>query len=212
MARTLNELFLKSVNHYLDKTAITEDTGQSRRSITYKDVWDASQTVSKTLASICDSGRQRSQFIAVCLDQCLVFPAVILGYLDSFLLSVENTHAQTCYLYKLLSCCRILNQGFGFAYVDPLWSPNKQNDYLETLGTSYLIHSNHKPRISGGDQQFYIDLHDFRIFVSQYQSAKTVRECSHPMAYAMLTSGSTGQPKIVRVPHDSIVPNIIDIV
>ena len=71
---------MTSVDKHSDKTAVIEDTGYSRCSLTYEDLWRASQIVSKTLADVCDSVVSRSQFIAVCLDQCLMFPAVILGY------------------------------------------------------------------------------------------------------------------------------------
>lgn len=42
-----------------------------------------------------------------------------------------------------------------------------------------------------------------------------VRRRSQPhlwpfLAYVITTSGTTGQPKIVRVPHSCIVPNIVD--
>ncbi|XP_064636646.1 beta-alanine-activating enzyme-like [Lineus longissimus] len=35
-------------------------------------------------------------------------------------------------------------------------------------------------------------------------------ECDIPLAYAITTSGTTGVPKIVRVPHKCIIPNLLD--
>ena len=34
---------------------------------------------------------------------------------------------------------------------------------------------------------------------------------SEELAYVMTTSGTTGLPKIVRVPHCCIIPNIVDL-
>lgn len=47
------------------------------------------------------------------------------------------------------------------------------------------------------------------ILVILFQGDATLQETIQPpFLYAVLTSGSTGEPKIVKVPESSILPNI----
>ena len=61
----------------------------------------------------------------------------------------------------------------------------------------------------------YDDLFIYSI-TPYYGEAVSLREkiqdnIQDELAYVMTTSGTTGVPKIVRVPHRCIVPNIIDL-
>ncbi|XP_034246530.1 beta-alanine-activating enzyme [Thrips palmi] len=182
---TLDELFSKSLHLHQDRIAVIENNGLTKCSLTYKELWDASCIVSEAIANFLKSSSQRpSQFVAVCMDQCLIYPAVLLG---------------------------ILNQGFGFACCDPSWTSEKQIQYLGKLGTSLLVHKSEERFSSSGNQQCRVQVRDTFMYFERLNSGNDSRKCPHQMAYAVLTSGSTGQPKIVRVPHSSIVPNIMDI-
>ncbi|KAK3930866.1 Beta-alanine-activating enzyme [Frankliniella fusca] len=179
---TLHGLFLKSLPAHQDKLAVLEDSGSSRCDMTYKDLWDTSCIVSDMLGQFCKS---RVQFIGVCMEQCLIYPAVIMG---------------------------ILNQGFGFACVDPSWSSEKQIDYLRKLGVPLLIHDGGDRTYKSSNQQCRVIVKNRSLYFDKLKSDGNFTKCLHPMAYAVLTSGSTGQPKIVRVPHSSVVPNIISLI
>nr|XP_054755985.1 beta-alanine-activating enzyme-like isoform X2 [Lytechinus pictus] len=49
------------------------------------------------------------------------------------------------------------------------------------------------------------------VLVRLVSTKYNTEDSSSPLAYALHTSGTTGRPKIVRVPHSCIVPNVLDL-
>ena len=47
--------------------------------------------------------------------------------------------------------------------------------------------------------------------INVHQSQRLICASDVDLAYVMSTSGSTGEPKLVKVPHECIVPNIVDL-
>lgn len=183
---TLDGLFLRSLGEHPDKVAVIEDSGSSTRcDMTYKDLWDTSCIVSETLDQFSKNHPLRTQFIGVCMEQCLIYPAVIIG---------------------------ILSRGFGFACIDPSWPSDKQIDYLRKLRTPLLMHTSEDRRCDSSEKQCRIRIKNTSLYFEKLKIDGNCSNCLHPMAYAVLTSGSTGQPKIVRVPHASVVSNIVSLI
>lgn len=56
---------------------------------------------------------------------------------------------------------------------------------------------------------FKVFENDFSVWkhTSQYENHSN----EYKFAFAMMSSGSTGDPKIIKVLHESVVPNIIDL-
>lgn len=103
----------------------------------------------------------------------------------------------------------ILRQGSGFAYVDPTWTLEKQTNMLKKLGVIVLIHNAESlPKRTCSEKQHSLEILGTFLHFEKLNFPQLLRKCPHSMAYAVLTSGSTGDAKIVRVPHSSIVPNI----
>lgn len=79
--KTLGELFNNSLQLHQDKIAVIENNGLVKYNLTYKELWDASSIISQAIANFSKSGSQSPfQFVAICIDQCLIYPAVLLGY------------------------------------------------------------------------------------------------------------------------------------
>ncbi|KAJ1530778.1 hypothetical protein ONE63_005631 [Megalurothrips usitatus] len=180
---TLNALLLGVREDFADAAAVVEHTELGRRVMTYQELWDTSRIISEALSQLCSQNDQGSQFIGVCLDPCFIFPAVILG---------------------------VFQNGFAFACVDPVWGKDRKFEYLRKLGAPLLIHGSNEWRPTSQEMRGRaLQVQDTTLYFEVLKSDGYFKECPHPMAYAVLTSGSTGNPKVVRVPYQSIVPNII---
>ncbi|XP_033631782.1 beta-alanine-activating enzyme-like isoform X2 [Asterias rubens] len=122
------------------------------------------------------------------------------------------------------SSAGILDKGSSFAPIDPR-APSDINEYfistldlswmllpedleetfLENHGKAFKAHSLGDPLGLKG-----VCFRLFKLLANQRPSESSLSESAH-LAYAMHTSGTTGKPKIVRVPHQCIVPNIQDL-
>ena len=81
----------------------------------------------------------------------------------------------------------------------------KTQTFLENHGKAFKAHSLGDPLGLKG-----VCFRLFKLLANQRPSESSLSESAH-LAYAMHTSGTTGKPKIVRVPHQCIVPNIQDL-
>lgn len=66
---------------------------------------------------------------------------------------------------------------------------------------------------SNRDIIYQFDIHGQSIYLTKLRNAqeKNINRKWYRFAYAIATSGSTGIPKIVKVPHSCILPNIMDL-
>ncbi|XP_076641004.1 aminoadipate-semialdehyde dehydrogenase [Halictus rubicundus] len=80
----------------------------------------------------------------------------------------------------------------------------------ETLRIRYLFCKD----ITGGDIVKQFAIHNKRIYLTKLEDIqkedKPYNRGGH-YAYAITTSGSTGEPKVVKVTHASIIPNVLDL-
>jgi len=66
---------------------------------------------------------------------------------------------------------------------------------------------------SNRDIVYQFDIHGQSIYLTKLRNVqeKNINRKWYRFAYAIATSGSTGIPKIVKVPHSCILPNIVDL-
>ncbi|XP_076276340.1 aminoadipate-semialdehyde dehydrogenase [Lasioglossum baleicum] len=102
----------------------------------------------------------------------------------------------------------ILTSGHSFVNI-----PSNATEFgklKETLRIRYLFCKD----ITGGDTVKQFAIHNERIYLIKFEDIqkedKPYNRGGH-YAYAITTSGSTGEPKVVKVTHASIIPNVLDL-
>jgi len=112
------------------------------------------------------------------------------------------------YLKSIFIFCRILNSGHAFFNVptDPLTC----KELFVSLDVKYTFE---KHVTSNRAIICQFDIHEQSIYLTKLIDVQEsiVNNRRYHFAYAIATSGSTGIPKVVRVPHSCILPNIVDL-
>ncbi|XP_011262897.2 beta-alanine-activating enzyme isoform X1 [Camponotus floridanus] len=102
----------------------------------------------------------------------------------------------------------ILDSGHAFLNIpeDPL-------TYKQMLTFLHINYIFTKYVTSNRDIIYQFDIHGQSIYLTKLRNVqeKNINRKWYHFAYAIATSGSTGIPKIVKVPHSCILPNIIDL-
>jgi long-subunit acyl-CoA synthetase (AMP-forming) len=114
----------------------------------------------------------------------------------------------------LLSVCRILRNGSAFTYLD-LENQDRNLSMVKDLNIRWIFSESHVQHHHWTFRK-EISVHGYTIAlwesdITSIQTSCIEAVCSPDewkMAYTVQTSGTTGYPKIVRVPHRCIVPNI----
>lgn len=75
---TLHEMVEKAMSLHHNRIAVRQDTGSASQDIVYEELWRVSGLISDRISSMDVLSPQA--FIGVCMDQCLLLPAVILGF------------------------------------------------------------------------------------------------------------------------------------
>lgn len=88
--------------------------------------------------------------------------------------------------------------------------PKTDNEATKNLSISYIF-SKQIPDNCVVIQDFTIHNESLIFSKSQLKTEKVVKKINNKFTYVVTTSGSTGQPVVVRVTHASIIPNIIDL-
>ncbi|CAK8684367.1 unnamed protein product [Clavelina lepadiformis] len=116
----------------------------------------------------------------------------------------------------------ILRSGFGFVPISPS-SPHTANlEFIERVGIEYIITSNDllckklnltlSGKISDGKSKDLFSHGSHKAVLCRINYAeKSFKSstCRTNIAYTLCTSGTTGTPKVVHVPHECILPNIL---
>ena len=108
----------------------------------------------------------------------------------------------------MIRFCRIISSGRGFINT----SPSTSRDLFSRLKVSHLFSP--QSEIPDAEILYRLNIHGesvqlFKLKPVQNENNSDFQKNS--FAYAISTSGTTGIPKIVKVPHESIVPNILDL-
>lgn len=165
--------------------ALTYYDGECCTTLLYGDLSDTLLQVSRVLGPIC------------CANSVVVFAIRELQYLVAPL---------------ILGALKIKA---SFLYLDPDFPVIRQNEIIKRSKASVII-TDYKNDMSGW--QFFtkitlLGMCELNIF----QESPSLKRVDFPLpeewniAYMIHTSGSTGAPKTVRVPHSCILPNILDL-
>lgn len=186
--RTLYDYFVAAATQYPSRTAVVYDDGSGRSAETYLELSRRSEELANFIAA---HGICRGTIACLCESSATVV-SVILGVLKS-------------------SC--------AFVFV----RPECPNGYLQSLvnesGPVYLLGEKflyNKCTSSGPDQWRVLGAlwEDAFILASHCDNPSEHLEKPSPllepqMAYIMFTSGTTGEPKVVRVPHQCALQNVL---
>ena len=195
----LDSMFEKSARSFPGNIAITFNSGTSKQHVTYQELDVQVSKLEEFLRSLCE----KREIIAVYSQQTVSLVACILGVLRH----------QSC-----------------FAPIDQNWPPEAICSFLSRLSVSLVLVDKEfiepfqkcvlqwKYSFSSHDckveliRSEVLDANGF-LLVRKLPSIdpEVVKNNPLGLAYVMQSSGTTGDPKAVRVPHSCIVPNIADL-
>ncbi|XP_035211583.1 beta-alanine-activating enzyme-like [Stegodyphus dumicola] len=166
--------------------------------LTSSELYESINEISTALTSI-----SASKSIVCCLFQSnLLLPSVILGILkvsSSFaFLDIRNPLLSLQNLQKYVPISTIFIEDIlleNFKNQLCFCWEKKSNEFLMKSKICILQSSNCNADSCSRSRMLY----------------KNFQKHSSQLAYIMQTSGTTGEPKIVQVPHHCIVPNILDL-
>ncbi|XP_011880286.1 PREDICTED: acyl-CoA synthetase family member 4 isoform X2 [Vollenhovia emeryi] len=162
---------------HLDKPAIEYHDLENVKTISYRELKAAKETVSSHLKFI-----ERPEFIGINFDiseSCV--PSLMLGILES-----------------------------GHAFFNVPADPLAYAEISASVNARYIFARAMTPNRETIRQ---VDIHGQSVYLTKLTDVRenfTNREWCR-FAYAIATSGSTGAPKTIKVPHPCILPNIADL-
>jgi acyl-coenzyme A synthetase/AMP-(fatty) acid ligase len=189
----LHGLFFRSAKNFPDNIAVTF-SGDAVESITYRDLNKKVENLSTCFSEIFS----KNEVIGIYSSDCLNLPALLLAVMDAS--AAFYPISTTLQPRKVLESINHLS--IRYVLVD--------NGLLQNImNLNDNDHDNTFIRIP----LEIIDrnsLHEVRFTVLKVttRNQPCVVNWSKDLAYAMQTSGTTGDPKAVFVPHSCIVPNI----
>ena len=199
-AETLDSMFENSSRSRPNNIAVAFNSGTTRKHATYEELDVQASKVADFLGTLCEE----QEVIAVYSKQSIGLVACILGVL------------------RHKSC---------FAPIDLNWPPDTICSFLSKLNVSLVLVDKEllesfqscllpwKHGSAGHEciRNEVLDANGFLLVrkllgVKQDSPRQDAAYTQSPsLAYVMQTSGTTGDPKAVRVPHRCIVPNITDL-
>jgi long-subunit acyl-CoA synthetase (AMP-forming) len=189
--KPLHELFHRSAKHFPENTAVTF-SGDVVESVTYRDLGKKVEN----LSTIFDKIFCRNEVIGIYSRDCLNLSAILLAVMDAS--AAFYPISTTAKPRKVLES--IKDRSLRYILVENGLLPNllKLDEYDNLLENT--------------DSRF---LHDVEFSILKVTNRNLCRNepcvvnwCKN-LAYVMQTSGTTGAPKAVFVPHSCIVPNIL---
>ena len=191
---TLHNLFKKCGLKFQRNVAVTFDDGEKQEHTTYEVLAGRAAEISSFLVALCEG----EQAVAVYSNQHSAFVACLLGVLQ-------------------LSC--------AFAPIGTDWPPMTAYRFIKSLSiTSILVDTELLGKFQemlsiwetalpkGNRFKFFrneVLIRNGFVLLKLAGKEVVVRTRSaFPLAYIMQTSGTTGEPKTVKVPHTCIVSNV----
>lgn len=195
---TLDSIFENSARSNFNNIAITFNSGSTKEELTYREVNVKACKVAEFLKTVCE----KHETVALYSKQSIGCVVSILGVLK--------------------------NKGC-FAPVDLQWLPETMCNFLSNLNVRLVLvakellesfqeclrrskHSLAKDYQFEVEENAALDMNGF-VLVRKLLDFKRAAVSAEPLdlAYVMQTSGTTGEPKAVKVPHRCIVPNVTDL-
>lgn len=192
--KSLKSLFNAGVARNPTHTAIVFDDGQWSSSLTYGQLLASSMAVTGELRC---NHKCRDEVIGILVKPSLLLPTVLLGILGVpaafYTLNVE------------------------------LSAPARIKSIFERLGIRIVVTDSQelvdglKAKMFGGWSLTvrHLNILDHELLIVTFDDVSRLKKedtlLGFDLAYAITTSGTTGIPKIVKVPHQCIVPNILHI-
>ncbi|XP_067663037.1 beta-alanine-activating enzyme-like [Haliotis asinina] len=182
MMETLHSLVEKQVSGQCYKVAVQFDDGINKSFITYQDLCNTANIVSEVLRS----RGVDNETVGLCVSPSVHLPSVLLGVLQTPASFFPFDSDGRVYLRQAL-----LQVGARFLLVDV--------DHLQRLeDVTNTLHGAVVP---------CMELFELGLVLVSLQDILP-RPHANSLAYCITTSGTTSVPKVVRVPHSCIVPNI----
>ncbi|KAH3802907.1 beta-alanine-activating enzyme-like [Dreissena polymorpha] len=182
---TLHSLVEEAVAKHAENDCVICDKGTTRTCLTYSHLWDLVLKVEHELSPFVIKG----EVVSLCLKVDERMPAVLIGILKM---------GMAFYNFDAKSCCfstEITSQ-LGSRVV--IVHQDFEKNVAEALAQKEMVFEQHTVHDN--------DLHDLSVFVIKERERKFY-DCG--LAYCITTSGTTGRPKVIQVPHSCIVPNIL---
>uniref|UniRef100_A0A2K6MDI9 Beta-alanine-activating enzyme n=1 Tax=Rhinopithecus bieti TaxID=61621 RepID=A0A2K6MDI9_RHIBE len=212
---TLQELVHKAASCYMDKVAVCFDECNNQLPVyyTYKTVVNAASELSNFLLLHCDF--QGIREIGLYCQPGIDLPSWILGILQvpaayvpidpDSPLSLSTHFMKKCNLKYILVEKKQINKFKSFH--ETLLSYDtftvEHNDLV--LFRLHRKNTEVNLMLSDGKEKYEKKI---KSHVNEEKAEHVDLRLKHCLAYVLHTSGTTGIPKIVRVPHECIVPNI----
>lgn len=189
MTLTLDQCFDAAAPQHAKKTAVVYDDGAFEGSLSYLEV---SRLAGELAAKIRQYGTEAHCTVACLCTQSLHVVPIILGVLKagrSFaFLDLENVQRSIRALQKSTSTALLVAEKLIYAQ-SPL-ADSGEWELVEDFWDGFQLLANTRRNETSRDD---------------VQGATSGAQ----IAYVMWTSGSTGEPKTVKVPHACIVPNVL---
>lgn len=197
----LHELFFRSVERFPNRTAVTF-SGNATQSINY----DRLGKTVKDLSSYFKRIFAKNEVVGIYSNQHLHLPAVLLAVLNA---SAAFYPASTSLLPQL-AIEKFERYSIRYVLIASCFS----QPFIQMVKNEDSLMSGTKSRklvlFDQEEKNFHDSLQKVQFTLFEFMSMdKYVVKWSENLAYMMQTSGTTGEPKAVSVPHSCIVPNIL---
>ncbi|VDH90281.1 acyl-CoA synthetase [Mytilus galloprovincialis] len=174
-------------DQWQDRIAVVYDDRQMTVTMTYNQV----MIIAGKICSLIAGQTEPPDVIGLCLEPNQFVPAVLIGVLKSGNAFLNFTASGIGYLQNVLEQLKV-----NILFI--------QCSNLKALELLLFQHVQYDTEIIHSD--ILQDLDIVLVKLNRPQLPKTERTY---LAYCITTSGTTGTPKIVKVPHSCIVPNIL---